>query len=261
MNKGNKNKKEMSACTKAALLTAAGALSGLCGYWFGRMMKRAEKNGGIDDIKESVKAVSVYAVPILYIALMLIFFAIAGARYIKASRAYKRIGKDDDEKLIELEHSLDLPVALMNIWSVLDLMFYAIMIEITEVGDVSGTLGRVLSAAATIILVGSYIMLIAVSRKCLMLIKKINPEKRGDLLDVNFYKKWEDSCDEAQKIIMYKAAYRAFKITNYSFMAAWVVCVISQLVFRTGVIPVICISAVWLIMVVVYDIESSRLEK
>lgn len=259
MSKGNK--KKMSAGAKAAIWTAVGILCGVCGFGLGKLIKMFENSGGAENLKEAVKTAAVYVTPVLYLAVMLILFIISGCRYAGASRAYKRLGEDDEEQMIELEHRLNLPVTLMNMCMILNFMFFAIVAEIIEFGDVSKTFGRVLAVGAAVLFVGSYIVLFFITRKCLMLIKKMNPEKRGDLLDMNFYKTWEESCDEAQKIIMYKAAYKAFKITNYSCMAAWLVCVISQFAFRAGVFPVICVSAVWLVMISVYCAESSRLER
>lgn len=255
------NKKKMSVGAKAAIWAAVGILCGVCGFGFGKLIRMFENSGGAENLKEAVKTAAVYVTPFLYLAVMPALFIIAGCRYAAVNRAYKRLGEDDEDRMMELEHKLNLPATLMNVCMILNFMFFSIVAEIIEFGNVSETFGKVLTIVTAILFVGSYVVLVIISRKCLMLVKKMNPEKRGDLLDMNFHKKWEESCDEAQKIIMYKAAYKAFKVTNYSCLALWLVCVLAQFVFHAGVFPVICVSAVWLIMISVYCAETSRLEK
>ena len=55
------------------------------------------------------------------------------------------------------------------------------------------------------------------SRFIVELEKKLNPEKKGDVIETNFSKKWEDSCDEAQKMIIYEAGYRAYRAGMKAF--------------------------------------------
>lgn len=40
------------------------------------------------------------------------------------------------------------------------------------------------------------------------------PEKKTSVYDLKFQKKWMDSCDEAEKILIGKCAYKAFGKTN-----------------------------------------------
>ena len=44
--------------------------------------------------------------------------------------------------------------------------------------------------------------------------KKTNPEKTASVYDTKFQKKWLDSCDEAEKIMIGKCAFKAYAATN-----------------------------------------------
>jgi len=45
----------------------------------------------------------------------------------------------------------------------------------------------------------------------------MNPEKTASVYDMKFQKKWLETCDEAEKIIVGKCAFKAFNITNEMF--------------------------------------------
>lgn len=260
-NNSGRGMKKLSNGAKIAILLGVGFISGVLGFLIGRIMKALEKSGGIESIKDGLKSAAVVSVPVLAVISVTVIFTVAIYRYKKAVRTLKTIGDDDEDKLSDVEHSLNFPLTLLNIWTILDMLFLALSVEILIYGGIEGLLKKVFEVSAVAFFIITYAVMFALTRKYIELVKKMNPEKQGDLLDMNFHKEWEDSCDEAQKLITYKAAYKAFKTANYTCMGLWVVCLIAQLAFHTGVMPVICLSVVWLVMTGAYCAESSRLEK
>lgn len=53
-----------------------------------------------------------------------------------------------------------------------------------------------------------------IQQKCVDAVKTTNPEKTASVYDMCFQKKWVDSCDEAEKIIIGKCAFKAYSATN-----------------------------------------------
>ncbi len=102
---------------------------------------------------------------------------------------------------------------------------------------------------------------IIISKVTVDLEKKLNPEKQGSVFDMKFDKKWEASSDEAQKQIMYKAAYTAFRAANMACLTAWTIAVVIQMFVKTGVFPVVCICAIWLVLNVTYSRTAMKLQK
>ena len=45
-----------------------------------------------------------------------------------------------------------------------------------------------------------------IQQRCVDAVKRMNPEKTASVYDVKFQRKWMDSCDEAEKIIVGKCA-------------------------------------------------------
>ena len=77
---------------------------------------------------------------------------------------------------------------------------------------------------------------------------------------MNFQKEWEQSLDEAEMIMACKAGYKSFKITNFTCVMLWLLSVISQMVFDTGILLVLFVTIIWLVSTLTYQIEAIRLE-
>lgn len=91
--------------------------------------------------------------------------------------------------------------------------------------------------------------------------KRLYPEKTASVYDVRFQKKWLDSCDEAEKILIGKCAYRAYAAGNYTCAALAGILAVCALVFNTGFFPSLAVCTVWMVMQCVYCRESIKLSK
>lgn len=92
------------------------------------------------------------------------------------------------------------------------------------------------------------------------LTKRMNPKMRGSVYDFKFHEKWEDSCDEAEKMTIYKAAYKAFQAVNTLCSGIWVVLAVGSFVFHFGPLPIVLLTVIWLTLNGVYYRETMRLE-
>ncbi len=55
---------------------------------------------------------------------------------------------------------------------------------------------------------------IIIQQRCVDAVKRMNPEKTASVYDVKFQRKWMDSCDEAEKLMIGKCAYKAYAAAN-----------------------------------------------
>lgn len=78
---------------------------------------------------------------------------------------------------------------------------------------------------------------IIIQQKCVDAAKKTNPEKTASVYDAKFQKKWIDSCDEAEKIVIGKCAFKAYAATNMVCTVLSVVLAVCALVFGIGFLP------------------------
>ena len=89
----------------------------------------------------------------------------------------------------------------------------------------------------------------------------MNPEKTASVYDVRFQKKWMDSCDEAEKIIVGKCAYKAYATTNTVCAVLAIVLAIGALMFDIGFLPSFVVSLIWIVNLSVYCREAIRCSK
>ena len=83
----------------------------------------------------------------------------------------------------------------------------------------------------------------------------------ASVYDTHFRKKWLDSCDEAEKIMIGQCAYKAYIAGNQVCHALAAILAISALVFGTGALPSLAVCAVWMVMQCVYSREAMRLSR
>lgn len=89
--------------------------------------------------------------------------------------------------------------------------------------------------------------------------KEINPEKKGSVYDLKFQKTWIASCDEAEQLQIYRAAFRAYTAMNYAALGMFLVCFIGMLSWNFGLLPITMVLFVWLTGVIIYGVESLRM--
>lgn len=115
-----------------------------------------------------------------------------------------------------------------------------------------------LSLAVLIITIISSIML---QSRIVDMVKIINPEKSGSVYDMKFQDKWIESCDEFEQLMIYKAAFKAYKVTNFVCTMLWMVFTILALVIKLSLWPVAIVSFFWFLMTVTYTTECKKLAK
>lgn len=102
---------------------------------------------------------------------------------------------------------------------------------------------------------------IITQQKVVDIIKIMYPEKTASVYDLKFQKKWVDSCDEAEKIMIGRCAFEAFKVTNSVCGALSIILAISALMFDIGFLPSFVVCLIWLINQCVYCRAAAKCSK
>lgn len=102
---------------------------------------------------------------------------------------------------------------------------------------------------------------IMLERRFVDLAKGLAPEKDGSVYDLNFRKKWLASCDEAEKLIIGRCAYKAYTATNTTCMVLWIIFTLSALFLNTGFLPVLVVCIIWGVSASVYTYWSMKLSQ
>ena len=91
--------------------------------------------------------------------------------------------------------------------------------------------------------------------------KQMSPEKKASIYDLQFQKKWVDDCDEAEKIMIGKCAFKAYSAVNRVCAIAEIVLAICALVFGIGFLPSLAVCIIWMVNLSVYCKEAMRYAK
>lgn len=102
---------------------------------------------------------------------------------------------------------------------------------------------------------------VILQQKCVDMIKKMNPEKKVSVYDTKFQKKWMESCDEAEKMVIGKCAFKAYAATNTVCMVLAVVLAVGALVFGIGFLPSLAVCMIWIVNQSVYCREALKYSK
>ena len=78
------------------------------------------------------------------------------------------------------------------------------------------------------------------------------PEKQADPTSLKFQKLWLESCDEAEKEMIYQSAYKSYIRVGQCVPVLLLVTMLGQLFFNTGVMAILVVAVIWLVATVTY---------
>lgn len=98
------------------------------------------------------------------------------------------------------------------------------------------------------------------SVRMIKIIQKIHPEKAGDPASRKFQKEWIESCDEAEKEMIYQSAYKTYVSINRCIPFILLVTMLGNLFFGTGVLATVVIGVVWLLHTMIYTSSCVKMK-
>ncbi len=237
-------------------------LSVIGGFLLGRGTRILQDLAGTDIavVLDRIRLAMTYILPVLYLLLHLTVAIVSFTIYRKAKKRAAFWDGEDDEYIESVEAMLDIPMVMGNVMLILNCLLYTVLIYQTGYTDISQMHQSVLALSGTVLLLAGFAYEIFVQKLVVDLLKQLNPEKRGNVFELDFMKTWVASCDEAQKLNQYEATYHSFRATNIACMLLWLMCFIAMNTVHTGIFPSICVSVLWLVLVLSYSIAVWRLE-
>ena len=93
------------------------------------------------------------------------------------------------------------------------------------------------------------------------LIQLGHPEKTADPSSRNFQKKWLESCDAAEREVIYRSAYKAYAMMGKLVPVLLVVTMLANLFFNTGMLAVVMVAVIWLAVTMTYTCSCVALKE
>lgn len=187
-----------------------------------------------------------YVAAWLMIALPIAEFAVCLPIYFSAKKQFSAWDGEDEAVSGEVEAKLSVCIWITGLCMVLAFFLLAAMFA----GFV-GNAGTPQMMPAPIFfggLAGFLVDLLApvvLQQKLVDLTKALNPEKQGSVYDTKFQKKWYGSCDEAERIVIGRCAFQAYRAMTTACMALWVVFALGGMFFNWGFLPAMAVCIVW----------------
>lgn len=263
-NMKTKKSEQKSAVKIVVSFLALLAVCFTAGVFSGYFTAAAEDTGALEKVKEMVKAGCLTALPYLFVIVGAIGTVLMTVFYLRCSSMYRKLmaDKDNEELWDQLEDLLNVPAILSNFALVADTCLALCMMAVGDQLDkVAGDRALKLIAVGFSLYLVTLVASLIIQSLAIRMEKKLDPEKRGNVLDIHFRKVWMASCDEAQKLIAYKSGYKAFNVTMASSVIVLIACFLLITVFHLDVLSIIAVSVILLIHMMVFMLESARLEK
>ena len=160
---------------------------------------------------------------------------------------------EDDATMDRADEKLNWALLLTAAQLVLDMFFF------TAAESGASPLGGIMGVLFFLV---SVFTLVFAQQKIVDLTRRMNPEKKGSVYDMNFRKKWIESCDEAERKQIGQAAYKAYTVVSTVCPILWVALLMLSYAFHIELLmPTFVVCFIWLLLQVSYCLECIRLGK
>ncbi|MDY3908276.1 MAG: DUF3169 family protein [Eubacterium sp.] len=257
------NKKKSNKKIYIIFIAVMVALYGI-GYLTGKLLAKGENSGNLEHLITSLKQFLVNVTPPLYALLAIISLFLVWFFYFTCKKMHRELQKNPDDAFWDLlEYKMNVPIILANAMQILNVFFFGCILCITEFASYGkdGGFETAVVIIDCILFLLILVVTILVSGGIVKIEKELNPEKQGNVFDFRFNEVWFESCDEAQKMIVYKASYHAFKCTNITCMVLWIASFVGMFALKTGIYPLLCVCLIWLVNTLSYMLRAAKLER
>lgn len=244
-----------SATWKMLAAVLAGGIAGGCISVFYEIYRN-----GIETGARSVIGVIQYGMfpALLFIAVVTI--AVGEYSLYRLKAVYKEMEEADEERFEELDYEEE----RWGAWaSGINVVSQVACIVILSFGYslkyIRSDSGRHFIFSC-IIFILCYFYDMYLSVRYIKAIQKAHPEKKGDPTSMKFQEQWVESCDEAEKEIIYKSAYKTYILLNKVIPILLLITMVTNLFLNTGIMAVLIVAVIYLITGLTY-IRSSMVLK
>ena len=235
----DRNKKENRKALKVFIpVIIACALAGALIGGFSSTETARELAVKINDICERV----MYAAAPYTVMIVIISGLAAGFIYYRsASAAIRDSDKEKDEDMqyelyIKADENVSRGIMIIGVSEILSLLFFSIMVAYIEAYIKNNAF--LYTSAMVVFIVGNFVRL------------------KVQQIMVDF-----QSCDEMEKMVIYKSAYNAYKTAMTACGTVFVALMLCSFIFDYGPVPATAVGIIWLSIVIAYYREAMRLGK
>lgn len=208
---------------------------------------------GVDEFtaafRRGMEACAVWVIPVV---LLVVNFP-SGLTIHKCERKLREWDKEDEVLPDQIERRFNYVLLFTTLSYLISMLVLSlVMVGMENMPVLLVVLGEFIVAL---------VVLILQQKKCVDVLKTMNPEKQGSVLEINFQKKWLESCDEAERKRVGEASYAAYKAVNVTCIVLWVLLIFVDQIFDVGAVPFVLLVTILCVSIIVYctaEIRAAR---
>ncbi len=231
----------------------------LGGFFMGRLV--GANKGTLNEIDwDRIRRLVADTLPIVYGLLTLAAFVVIFVMYGRLRHAIVSWDGENEDEIADIERRITNVSALPCVVVLVGLVLFPVCIYAVD-RSYSNSKGMPMTIVSEVVFVVSMILYCVIEKLVIDEEKKLNPEKKGNIFDINFRRDWEKSSDEAELIAIAKSSKVGFMAGIKVGFVMWMLMFVSMFAFDTGVMPIVAVGLVLIVMYVAYCREFVRLQK
>lgn len=168
---------------------------------------------------------------------------------------------EDEDVIARVEMKLTYGMAVTSVNMAVCYFFFGAGVYVLDFTNLGADTSKAGIIATFLGLFYGMVVTVWFQKEIVNLEKEINPEKNGSVYDTGFHKKWMESCDESERLQIYKACYKSYKAVTYTCLGLWMICLIGILLWDFGMLPMTMVIIIWLVSGISYEAECIRMSK
>lgn len=246
----------------AVILVISGVAGGVLGA-IGIGLVDSMRKSGLTFVEFWNQLQREFAVPASFLLIILdVIFIIISFSYLHKGKKLWKSDMDEDEKYEVVDRKLSFSIVISNVtyyvnFAFFGFAFYAAMSFVEGVSE--NWLHIYMRTIDLVVFMATLFINLAIQKACINLTKLMNPEKKGSIYDMKFDKVWYQSCDEAERMQIGLASYKAFQAVNNTLIVLMVIFVLGAMFLEIGILPIIVITVIALVNNITYGVASIKL--
>ncbi|GAA0703293.1 hypothetical protein GCM10008904_10220 [Paraclostridium ghonii] len=237
-------------------------ICGVAGGFLGFMSENLKQIIG-ENLSISLINILQEITPFANITLSILVILISAIIYTDSRKEYElwKQSNEDDNSIDKIEENLSYLNLIVSVNCIIGIFFYGIGKVLMPLDNRTGNLSFIKDICFLIGIMLCVISNILIQKKIINFRKEINPLLNGSIYDMKFTKKWLDSCDESEKLGMFKSAYKACTCVSRTCIILWLFCIIGYDLWNFGIMPMVIVTIIWLVQTISYSMESIKYSK
>lgn len=226
----------------------AGIITGILAAKYGK------KSISVVDISNTL----IIPVTVLFCLISVGLFIASYVIYVRSQKEFRNWDGKDEDLLSKIEEKLSYPLLFSGIAQAVAYGFFPTIMWMGDQADIDKILLSAAGFVGAVMFILTFVWVLTLQHYIVKFLKLVNPEKKGSIFETDFNKKWLNSCDEAQKMQVYRAGFVAYNAGIKCCVALWILSLVGMTALDTGVLPVIMTSIFLLVLTVSYCVECIK---